>query len=136
MKPAISTVCSLRAPLGSVLEDYAAGQCHAVELWLGHAEQYLDGRPPEVLVELFSKHCCEPIAATFQGGLLTSQGDARREHWSLFESRLALCSAVSIPTLILAGDVHGPLAPEDVGRLSRSLVEAAKRAADQGVRLA
>ena len=37
MKPAISTVCSLRAPLGSVLEDYAAGQCHAVELWLGHA---------------------------------------------------------------------------------------------------
>jgi sugar phosphate isomerase/epimerase len=136
MKPAISTVCSLRAPLGSVLEDYAAGQCHAVELWLGHAEQYLDGRPPEVLVELFSKHCCEPIAATFQGGLLTSQGDARREHWSLFESRLALCSAVSIPTLILAGDVHGPLAPEDLGRLSRSLVEAAKRAADEGVRLA
>jgi sugar phosphate isomerase/epimerase len=103
---------------------------------LGHAEQYLNGRPPEVLAELFSKYSCEPIAATFQGGLLTSQGDARREHWSHFESRLALCSAVSIPTLVLAGDVHGPLAPEGLGQLSASLVEAAKRAADAGVRLA
>jgi 2-keto-myo-inositol isomerase len=136
MKPAISTVCSLPASLESILEDYAAGQCRSVELWLGHAEQYLNGRPPEVLAELFSKYSCEPIAATFQGGLLTSQGDARREHWSHFESRLALCSAVSIPTLVLAGDVHGPLAPEGLGQLSASLVEAAKRAADAGVRLA
>ena len=136
MKPAISTVCSLHASLESILEGYAAGQCRSVELWLGHAEQYLDGRPPEVLAELLSKHCCEPVAATFQGGLLTSQGDARREHWSHFESRLALCSAVSIPTLILAGDVHGSLSPEDLGGLSTSLVEAAKRAADAGVRLA
>jgi sugar phosphate isomerase/epimerase len=136
MKPAISTVCSLHASLESILEDYAAGQCRSVELWLGHAEQYLNGRPPEVLAELFSKYSCEPIAATFQGGLLTSQGDARREHWSHFESRLALCSAVSIPTLVLAGDVHGPLAPEGLGQLSVSLVEAAKRAADAGVRLA
>ncbi len=136
MKPAISTVCSLHASLETILEDYAAGQCRSVELWLGHAEQYLKGRPPEALVELFSKYGCEPIAATFQGGLLTSQGDARREHWSHFESRLALCSAVSIPTLVLAGDVRGPLASEDFGQLSASLVEAAKRAADAGVRLA
>ena len=136
MKPAISTVCSLNAPLETILEEYAAGQCHSIEVWLGHAEQYLDGKPVEALSELFVQYGCDPVAATFQGGLLTSQGDARREHWSHFEKRLALCSAVSIPTLILAGDVYGPLGPEDLGRLSASLVEAAKRAGDAGVRLA
>ena len=136
MKPAISTVCSLNATLETILEEYSAGQCRFIEVWLGHAEQYLDGKPVEALSELFVQHGCDPVAATFQGGLLTSQGDARREHWAHFEKRLALCSAVSIPTLVLAGDVHGPLGPEDLGRLSASLVEAAKRAGDAGVRLA
>ena len=126
LKPAISTGCSLNAALETILEEYAAGQCHSIEVWLGHAEQYLDGKPVEALSELFVQYGCDPVAATFQGGLLTSQGDARREHWSHFEKRLALCSAVSIPTLILAGDVYGPLGPEDLGRLSASLVEAAK----------
>ena len=107
-----------------------------IEVWLGHAEQYLDGKPAQALSELLLHHGCDPVAATFQGGLLTSQGDARREHWAHFEKRLALCSAASIPTLVLAGDVYGPLGPEDLGRLSASLVESAKRAADAGVRLA
>jgi len=136
MKPAISTVCSLNAPLETILEDYSAGQCRLIEVWLGHAEQYLNGKPAQALSELLLHHGCDPVAATFQGGLLTSQGDARREHWAHFEKRLALCSAASIPTLVLAGDVYGPLGPEDLGRLSASLVESAKRAADAGVRLA
>ena len=136
MKPAISTVCSLNAPLETILEDYSAGQCRLIEVWLGHAEHYLDGKPAQALSELLLHHGCDPVAATFQGGLLTSQGDARREHWAHFEKRLALCSAASIPTLVLAGDVYGPLGPEDLGRLSASLVESAKRAADAGVRLA
>lgn len=136
MKPAISTVCSLNAPLETILEDYSAGQCRLIEVWLGHAEQYLDGKSARALSELLLHHGCDPVAATFQGGLLTSQGDARREHWAHFEKRLALCSAASIPTLVLAGDVYGPLGPEDLGRLSASLVESAKRAADAGVRLA
>jgi sugar phosphate isomerase/epimerase len=38
--------------------------------------------------------------------------------------------------LVVAGDVFGPLGPEDLSRLSMSLSEAAKRAADAGVRLA
>ena len=43
-------------------------------------------------------------AASFQGGLLTSQGDARREHWRHFESRLALLRELGIPVLVVAGD--------------------------------
>jgi sugar phosphate isomerase/epimerase len=136
MKPAIATVCSLESPLETVLADYAAGHVDAVDLWLGHADAFLKERSAATLREAFVQHGIAPLAASFQGGLLTSQGEARREHWKTFEGRLALCRDLAIPVLVVAGDAHGPLGPQDLGRLSASLVEAAKRAADGGVRLA
>jgi hypothetical protein len=92
MKPALSTVCSLDSGLEMILEDYAAGHCDAVDLWLGHAETYLESHAPGDLKGLFEASGITAVAASFQGGLLISQGDARREHWSHFESRLG-CSA-------------------------------------------
>jgi len=136
MRPAIATVCSLNSPLETVLADYAAGHVDAVDLWLGQADAFLKGRPVEALREAFGRHGITPVAASFQGGLLTSQGEARAEHWKTFEGRLALCRDLAIPVLVVAGDAHGPLGPQDLGRLSLSLVEAAKRAAAAGVRLA
>ncbi len=136
MRPAIATVCSLNALLGTILEDYAAGHCSAVDLWLGHAESFLETSSPDALRERFARHGIAPVAASFQGGLLTSQGEARREHWQLFERRLPLLATLGIPVLVLAGDAHGPLGPQDLSRLSMSLLEAAKRAADHGIRLA
>lgn len=136
MRPAIATICSLDAPLETVLEDYAAGHVDAVDLWLGQADAFLKGRTVAELREAFGRHGITPVAASFQGGLLTSQGEARAEHWKTFEGRLGLCRDLGIPVLVVAGDAHGPLGPEDLGRLSASLVEAAKRAADTGVKLA
>jgi 2-keto-myo-inositol isomerase len=136
MKPAIATVCSLNAPLETVLEEYTAGHVEAVDLWLGQADGFLNERPVAALREAFERHGIAPVAASFQGGLLTSQGEARAEHWKTFAGRLALCRDLEIPVLVVAGDAHGPLGPQDLGRLSLSLVEAAKRAADAGVRLA
>jgi len=136
MKGCLSTVCSLDSGLETILEDYAAGHCDAVDLWLGHAETYLEGRSPGSLKDLLASHGIAAVAASFQGGLLTSQGDARREHWSHFESRLGLLRELAIPVLVVAGDAFGPLGPQDFARLSMSLSEAAARAADAGVRLA
>ena len=136
MKPAIATVCSLEAPLGTVLEDYAAGHVDAVDLWLGHADAFLKQHDVAALKDRLAGHGIAAVAASFQGGLLTSQGDARREHWAHFEARLALCRDLGIPVLVIAGDAFGPLGPEDLGRLSVSLTDAARRAADAGVRLA
>lgn len=136
MRPAIATVSSLQAPLETVLEDYAAGHVEAVDLWLGQADAYLGERPVAALREAFSRHGIAALAASFQGGLLTSQGEARAEHWKTFEGRLALCRELGVPVLVVAGDAFGPLGPQDLGRLSLSLSEAAKRAADAGVRLA
>ena len=136
MRPAVSTVCSLDSGLETILEDYAAGHCDAIDLWLGHAETFLENRSPAALADLMAAHRVTAVAASFQGGLLINQGDARREHWSHFESRLGLLRELAIPVLVVAGDVFGPLGPQDLARLSASLSEAAARAADAGVRLA
>jgi 4-hydroxyphenylpyruvate dioxygenase len=134
--PAISTVCSLDAPLEAVLEDYAAGRCEAIDLWLGHAEAFVQRSGVAPLKDTLSALGIAAVAASFQGGLLTSQGEARLEHWRLFDSRLAMLGELGVPVLVIAGDAFGPLGPQDLGRLSASLAEAAKRAADAGLRLA
>jgi len=136
MIPALATVCSLNAPLDAILEDYAAGHCGAVDLWLGQVDAFLSGRDPALLREACARHGITPVAASFQGGLLTSQGEARREHWRHFEDRLTLLRAVGVRVLVVAGDAFGPLEAQDLARLSHSLVEAARRASDAGVRLA
>ena len=86
MRPAIATVCSLDASLETILEDYAAGHCEAIDLWLGHAEGFLQRQGTSALRDLFARHGIAPVAASFQGGLLTSQGEARLEHWKHFEA--------------------------------------------------
>ena len=116
MRPAIATICSLDAPLETVLEDYAAGHVDAVDLWLGQADAFLKGRAVAELREAFGRHGIAPVAASFQGGLLTSQGEARAEHWKTFEGRLGLCRDLGIPVLVVAGDAHGPLGPEENGK--------------------
>lgn len=136
MRPAVSTVCSLEASLATVLEDYAAGHVGAVDLWLGHADAFLRDHDIVALRERFERHAILPLAASFQGGLLTSQGEPRREHWRHFAERLELCRGLGIPVLVVAGDAFGPLNAEDLGRLRVSLVDAAQRARDAGVRLA
>ena len=136
MVPALATVCSLEAPLETVLEDYAAGQCHAAELWLGQVDAASARGGVGAVAAALERHAIRAVAASFQGGLLTSQGEARREHWRHFGERLATCRALSVPVLVVAGDAFGPLGDTDLARLSASLAEAASRAADGGVRLA
>ena len=136
MLPALSTVCSLEAPLETILADYAAGHCNAVELWLGHVERFLEKHGVADLKALLARHAIRPIAARFQGGLLAGPEDSRREHWQHFQMRLALLSDLGIPVLVVAGDTREPLDGEGIGRLSASLSRASKQAADYGIRLA
>ncbi len=41
MIPALSQVCSLPALFEKDIEDYAAGQCRAIEIWLTKLETFL-----------------------------------------------------------------------------------------------
>jgi 4-hydroxyphenylpyruvate dioxygenase len=136
MIPALSQVCTLDASFAADVEDYAAGQCHAVEIWLGKLETYLETHSHDDVRRLLDENEMTAPVASFQGGLLTSQGEFRREHWNTFEQRLSLCRALGIGTLILAGDIGGPLTEQDLERVRHSLQESGKTAQQHGVRLA
>jgi 2-keto-myo-inositol isomerase len=136
MIPTLAQVCTLNASFESDLEDYAAGQCRSVELWFGKLENYLQAHTPAQVRDLLAHHGLQAPVASFQGGLLTTQGDARREHWQLFERRLQLCAELQIGTIVLAGDIAAPLTQQDLERVHVSLRQAAQQAAQQGIRLA
>jgi 2-keto-myo-inositol isomerase len=136
MKPAISQVCSLDAPFEQDIADYAAAACRSIEIWLGKLETYLERHTLDDARALFAEHGVAAPVASFQGGLLISQGDARREHWAHFEQRLELCRQLGIGTLVVVGDLHGPLSGQDLERASLSLGQAAVAAAKRGVRIA
>jgi len=133
---ALGTVCSLDADLPTILEDYAAGHCGAIDLWLGHAERFLETDQPERLRDLLAASGMRVVAASFQGGLVTAAGPAGEEHRTLFGHRLDLCRGLGIPVLVLAGDAFGPLDPETLERMAENLAAAAQRAGDAGVRVA
>jgi 4-hydroxyphenylpyruvate dioxygenase len=136
MIPALSQVCTLHADFEKDVEDYAAGQCHATEVWLTKLETYLESHNLDDVRRLLDQHEVAMPAASFQGGLLVSQGDSRREHWRHFKRRLELCRSLEIKTLVVAGDVMGPIGEQDFQRLRGSLTQAAENAGEYGVRLA
>ena len=136
MRPTLSQVCSLNSPLDRDVEDYAAGKCDSLELWLTKVESYLETESVPALQRLLEEHGMNAPVASFHGGLLTSQGDARRAAWQLFAERLQLCQLLEVETLVVACDVPHPLTATDLERVRHSLLEAAQLAGPLGVRLA
>lgn len=134
--PALGTVCSLDADLRTILDDYAAGHCDAVELWLGHVERFLDVEEPETLRRMLADTGIRAVAAAFQGGLVMAEGEAGDIQRTLLGHRLELCRGLGIPVLVVAGDAFGPLDPAGLSRMAENLAAAARRAGDAGVRLA
>jgi 4-hydroxyphenylpyruvate dioxygenase len=107
-----------------------------MEVWLTKLETFLESHNLDDVRRLLDRHEMAIPVASFQGGLLISQGDARREHWQHFERRLELCRSLEIKTLVVAGDAYGPLGEQDFQRLRMSLTQAAAKAGESGVRLA
>ena len=136
MKPALAQVCSLNSPFDKDIEEYAAGQCRAVEIWLGKLETYLETHSVDEVRRVLDEQGVDAPVASFQGGLLSSQGDYRREHWAHFGRRLPLLRELGISMLVVAGDIAGPLDQQLLERVQRSLRQAAELAAQHGVRLA
>jgi 2-keto-myo-inositol isomerase len=136
MRPCLAQVSTLNAPFAQDVEDYAAGACREIEVWLTKLENYLREHSLDALRGLMAEHEVSFPVAAGQGGLLTSQAEARAASWKLFDERLRLCREVGIGTIVIAGDVPRPFAQLELDRLMVSLVDAAKRAGEQGVRVA
>lgn len=136
MQPVLSQVCSLHADFEADLADYAAGACTHIEVWLGKLETWLHNHTLDDVRSLLQEHSLTLPVASYQGGLLSSQGDARREHWNHFAKRLDLCRDLNIGTLVVAADVASPVEEQDIERVQVALIQAAQQAAERGVRIA
>lgn len=136
MLPALAHVSSLPAALETELDDYAAGQCDAVEIWFSKIEGWIEQYSLAALKELLAKHDLKTPVAAGQGGLIASQGDARREAWELFRRRLALGRELGVTTVVVAADIPAPQSQQDLDRVQVSLRQLAQEAGQGGLRVA
>lgn len=118
------------------IEDYGAARCGAIELYFGKLEAFLESHEPQDVLRLLEQHELTAPVASFQGGLLDRQADARREAWDLFRQRLAICQTLGVHTLVVAGDIRQPPDQTVLDRVRASLRLAAEEAGRFGVRLA
>src|SRR6516165_4265017 len=129
MIPAISQTTTLPGTFAEDAANYPAGGCTALEAWLTKLEQHLRDVSADDTRKALADRGVKLVAAAYQGGLLLSQGDARKTHFDHFKRRLDLCQQFGIPTLLLVADfAHAPDG-QVLGRAVTSLAQAAQWAA-------
>jgi 4-hydroxyphenylpyruvate dioxygenase len=136
MVPCISQVCSLGSLFEDDIDGYADAAGSAIELWLTKLEEYLTTHTPADVTSRAADRGVTLAAAAFQGGLLVSQGEARRVAWEQFQRRLELCAALHVPVLVVVADFLGPFGQSDIERAQVSLRQAGDAAATHGIKIA
>lgn len=136
MKPCISEATTLPCSFAEDVAAYAGAGCHAMEVWLTKLETHLETHSAADTRKLLEDKSMTLAAASYQGGLLLSQGDQRRAHYDHFRRRLDLCQQFGIGTLLLVADFADRIDATSLERAVVSLTQAAQWAAGFDVRLA
>ncbi len=136
MRPCISEATTLSTSFADDVRGYAEGGCHALEVWLTKLETHLEQNSAADTRKLVEDHEMVLAAASYQGGLLLSQGEQRKAHFDHFKRRLDLCQSFAIPTMLVVADFVEKVTATDLQRAVVSLTEAAQWAAGFDVRLA
>jgi 2-keto-myo-inositol isomerase len=136
MKPCISQATTMAAPFAEDVAAIAGAGCPAVEVWLTKLEQHLETATPEDTRRLLEDKQVTLAAASYQGGLLLSQGDARRVHFDHFKRRLDLCQQFRMDTMLVVADFAQKVDATALQRAVVSFKQAAQWAAGFGVTLA
>jgi sugar phosphate isomerase/epimerase len=126
----------MRGSFADDVDGFAEGRCHAAEVWLTKLETHLESSSASDTQKLLEDRQMTLAAAAYQGGLLLSQGEARRSHFDHFKRRLDLCQRFSIPTLVLVADFVERVDQLALERSVVSLAEAARWAQAFGVKVA
>jgi sugar phosphate isomerase/epimerase len=119
MKPCISEATTLPSTFEEDVSAYAGAGCLAMEVWLTKLEQHLEGHSAAETLKLVRERGMELAAASYQGGLLLSQGEERRVHLDHFRRRLEVCQQFGIPTLLIVPD---SVEKVDAGLFQRAVV--------------
>jgi sugar phosphate isomerase/epimerase len=136
MRPCISQATTLPGRFADDVAGYADGGCRAVEVWLTKLETHLETASVADTRKLLADRGTELAAAAYQGGLLLSQGEARKAHFDHFRRRLDLCQGFGVRTLVLVADFATRPDQTALERAVVSLAQAAQWAAGSGVTLA
>lgn len=136
MLPCISQVCSLGSSFEDDIDGYADAAGSAIELWLTKLEDYLATHAVADVTSRAADRGLKIAAAAFQGGLLVSQGEARKAAWEQFRRRVELCSALRVPVLVVVADFLGPFGQTDIERAAVSLRQSGEAAEKCGVKIA
>ncbi len=123
-------------PFAEDVADFASAGCLAMEVWLTKLETHLQSNAPADTHKLIADRGIQLVAAAYQGGLLLSQGEARKAHYDHFKRRLELCQQFAIPTLLVIADFVEPIDQTSLERAVVSLAQAGQWAAGFDVRLA
>jgi 4-hydroxyphenylpyruvate dioxygenase len=136
MKPCISEATTLPSTFAEDVGHFADAGCTAMEVWLTKLETHLEQHSTDATRRLIGDRGMTLAAAAYQGGLLLSQGEARKAHYDHFRKRLDLCQAFNIRTLLVVADFAGEVDPTALERAVVSLKQAAQWAAASDVTLA
>jgi 2-keto-myo-inositol isomerase len=135
MKACISEATTMPGSFADDVSAYADAACEAMEVWLTKLETHLEKHSVAEAHQLLRDRHMTLAAAAYQGGLLLSQGEARKEHFKDFRRRLELCQEFSIPTLLVIADFAERVEATALERSVVSLKQAAQWAAGFNVRL-
>jgi 2-keto-myo-inositol isomerase len=136
MKACISEATTLRATFAEDVAHFADAGCAGMEVWLTKLEDHLETHSIADTKKLVAERRLALAAASYQGGLLLSQGEQRRAHYDHFRRRLDLCQEFGIGTLLVVADFVEAVTAEGLERAVVSLTQAAQWAAGFGVTLA
>src|SRR5262249_22618086 len=121
MKPCISAATTMSSAFAEDLQAFTEGGCPAMEVWLTKLETHLEKHQAPATRKEVQDRGLTLAAAAYQGGLLLSQGEARKAHFDHFKRRLDLCQFFSIPTLLLVADFVEKIEPTALERAVVSL---------------
>src|ERR1700722_15678117 len=136
MKPCLSEATTLTTSFAEDVEAWSDGGRTGMEVWLTKLEDHLKANSADITLRLVEDKQVTLAAASYQGGLLLSQGEQRRAHYDHFRQRLEICQQLRIPTLLLVADFVDRVDPDALQRSVVSLAQAAQWAAGFDVRLA
>ena len=91
MRACISEATTLSSTFAEDVAAYADAGCPALEVWLTKLETHLEKHSPADTRKLIEDRQMTLAAASYQGGLLLSQGEQRKAHFDHFKRRLDLC---------------------------------------------
>jgi 2-keto-myo-inositol isomerase len=136
MKPCISEATTLPRTFAEDVANFADAGCRAMEVWLTKLETHLETHTAAETHKLLDDRQMTLAAASYQGGLLLSQGEQRKAHYDHFRRRLELCQQFGIRTLLVVADFVTQVDQSSLERAAVSLQQAAQWADGFGVRLA